>query len=204
MDLRETYNRIAEDWHADHHNDNWWVTGADAFVSLLHPGDAILDIGCGGGIKTAYLIDKGFKVVGIDLSENMINIAKREVPGGTFIACDLAHVDTLGRQFDAIFAQAVLLHIPKKEIVDRLRSMVGQLKHGGHLYVSVKQQRPGEPEEATIAEHDYGYPYERFFSYFTADELRMYFGLAGLAVVSERIVSVGATRWVDMIGKKIG
>ena len=124
MDLRETYNQIAEDWHADHRDDDWWVSGADTFASFLQLGDTVLDVGCGGGIKTAYLIGKGFKVVGIDLSENMIAIAKREVPGGIFITCDLAHVDTLDRPFDAIFMQAVLLHIPKKEAVDRLRSMV--------------------------------------------------------------------------------
>jgi hypothetical protein len=29
MDLKSTYNKIAEDWHKNHQQDDWWVEGID-------------------------------------------------------------------------------------------------------------------------------------------------------------------------------
>ena len=83
--------------------------------------DNVLDVGCGGGTKSKYLISRGLKVVGIDISENMINIAKTEVPEGKFIVMDLTEVGDLEDMFDGIFMQAVLLHIPKKDVPNILK-----------------------------------------------------------------------------------
>ena len=52
-------------------------------------------------------------------------------------------------------------------------------------------------------ESDYGYEYERFFSFYTIDELRQYFLDAGLAIVHEDVVPSGKTRWISVIGKKV-
>lgn len=67
MDLKETYNQIAEDWHADHLNDDWWISGTDAFFSFLQPGGLVLDVGCGSGVKSNYLINKGLRVCGLSV-----------------------------------------------------------------------------------------------------------------------------------------
>ncbi|TSC61703.1 MAG: methyltransferase family protein, partial [Parcubacteria group bacterium Gr01-1014_106] len=138
ISLKETYNRIGEEWHRDHQKDDWWVEGTDRFVSLLRPNALVLDVGCGGGTKSKYLMQKGLRVVGIDFSEKMVEIAQREVPTGTFHVCDLRDIGTLEHQFDGIFAQAVLLHVPKIEIPQTLTGMVGKLASGGYLYIAVK------------------------------------------------------------------
>src|SRR5258706_10762297 len=109
MNLKDTYNKIAESWHKDHQTDDWWIEGTDKFISLLKQGDSVLDVGCGGGTKTKYLIGKGLKVLGIDFSENLIEIAKREVPQGTFLVMDINNVDMMQENFNGIFMQAVLL-----------------------------------------------------------------------------------------------
>ena len=46
-----------------------------------------------------------------------------------------------------------------------------KLNPNGVLYLAVKEKRKVEEEIAT--ENDYGYEYERFFSYFTLDEINM-------------------------------
>ena len=58
----------------------WQKTQADYFTKLIDsnrikPG-AALDLGCGTGMKSIYLAQKGFKVTGIDISETAIKIAK--------------------------------------------------------------------------------------------------------------------------------
>jgi len=89
MNLKETYDKIAEDWHSDHKKDDWWIEETDKFISYLSKGDLVLDVGCAGGIKSKYLMQKGLNVVGIDFSEKMIEIAKREFPNGEFLVKDL-------------------------------------------------------------------------------------------------------------------
>ncbi len=58
MDLKSTYNKIAKDWMEDHHGDTWWINGIDKFISLLQPGDSILDVSCGAGEKSKYFTNR--------------------------------------------------------------------------------------------------------------------------------------------------
>jgi trans-aconitate methyltransferase len=203
MDLRETYNKIAEDWHKDHHQDDWWVAGTDHFVSLLKHGDSVLDVGCGAGNKSKYLRGKGLVVLGIDFAENLIAIAKRENPDISFGVMDMHDVPSLPQEFDGIFAQASLLHIPKKEAGQVIQSLVSKLKQSGFLYVAVKGQREDGVEEEVKTEDDYGYSYERFFSYFTMEELTNYFEAAGLKIVYKDVKEMRKTDWLQIIGEKI-
>ncbi|MDO8590163.1 MAG: class I SAM-dependent methyltransferase [bacterium] len=203
MDLKETYNRIAEDWHQDHKPDDWWVEGTDKFISLLNPGDSVLDVGCGSGIESKYLIQKGFDVTGIDFSEKMIEIAKREVPEGKFQTLDLKDIDKLDGVFDAVFMQAVLLHVPKHEAQKVIEKIGDKLKSGGYFYIAVKERRSDRAEEEIVAENDYGYPYERFFSYYTIDEIKKYLMDSGFGrMVYENISPAGRTNWIQVIAQK--
>ena len=202
MNLKDTYNKIAGDWHKDHQDDSWWVSGTDAFAAFLKVGDTVLDVGCGGGTKSRYLTNKRFKVFGIDFSENMIEIAKREVPEAEFAVMDMKDLSRLNRAFDGVFAQASLLHIPKKEVHSVFREFLSHLKSNGYLYVAVKEKNEGQRDEEIKKESDYGYKYERFFSFYTIDELKQYFLDAGLAIVYEDVVPSGKTQWISVIGRK--
>jgi 2-polyprenyl-3-methyl-5-hydroxy-6-metoxy-1,4-benzoquinol methylase len=141
--LKSTYNTIAKEWHESHKSDDWWQEGTDKFISYLEKDASILDVGCGGGTKSRYLTDKGFNVVGIDFSENMINIASAEVPKAKFQVLDVNDIDKLDENFEGIFMQAVLLHIPKKEVDEVLRKAVSKLNPGGYLYIAVKEKIEG-------------------------------------------------------------
>lgn len=198
MDLRQTYNRIAEDWHHDHQTDTWWIPDAERFVSLLPNQALVLDVGCAGGTKSRWLKEHGLRVVGIDLSEKMIDIAKRECPDVDFRVMDMCDIGTLPEMFGGIFAQASFLHLPKKEVPGVVASCVSRLETGGLLYAAVKEVRPGRGEEADVTENDYGYDYTRFFSYFTLEDMKRLFTDAGLALV----YAATTEGWIQIIGRK--
>ncbi len=202
--LAQTYDRIAEEWHRDHQSDDWWVTGTNEFLARLSPGAEILDVGCGSGVKAAYLCAHGFQVTGIDISEGLLAIARRESPGSTFKKLSMTELDTLENHFDAVFAQASLLHIPRKDASSVVKGMVEKVMQNGLVYLAVKETRPDKPEEGIVKEYDYGYEYERFFSYFTMNELESYLRDAGAAVVwkSRNPSPSGKTVWLQIIGKK--
>ena len=201
MDLKDTYNKIANDWFNDHKESDWWNDSAYKFLSYLQKGDRILDVGCGAGLKTKYLIDKGFKVVGVDFSEEMIRLSKEYCPEGEFYVKDIKEPLDLGG-FDGIFAQAVLLHFPKTEIIQVLNELKDSLKEKGYLYLAVKEQRSNEKEEQMVEENDYGYKYERFFSFFTLPEIKDYLTQLNMNLVHDNVISKGNSSWIVVIAQK--
>ncbi|MCK9445414.1 methyltransferase domain-containing protein [bacterium] len=203
MNLKETYNQIAEDWHRDHKEDDWWREGVDKFISLLGNGKTVLDVGCGSGLKSKYLINRGLQITGIDFSEKMIEIAKREIPTGEFLVLDLNEVYKINKLFDGIFMHAVLLHLPKKQIIEKLVKLGEKLSNEGYLYLAVKEKRPQDQEEEIVIENDYGYSYERFFSYFTIEEIEYYLNKAEFKVVFLKVSSFGSTKRIQVIGQKL-
>lgn len=115
---------------------------------------------------------------------------------------DMREVGKLGQKFNGVFAPPSLLHIPRKEIVNVLRNLLSVLKDGGYFYAAVKEKRADGPDEEIKKQNDYGYEYERFFSYFTLDELKKYFIGIGLRVCYESITPSGNAKRVQIIGQK--
>ncbi len=202
MDLKSTYNKIAEDWFKDHKEDTWWVEGTGKFLSMLPEKSTILDVGCGAGVKSRYLAGKGFKITGIDFSEKMIEIAKRESPDIDFDVVDIYELDNYGKAFNAVFAQAVLLHIPKAKIQKIIKSLKNKIKPGGLLYLAVKEVKSDKLEEKIERENDYGYDYERFFSFFTLPEIERYLKGLDLEIVWKTVANSGKTNWIQVVARK--
>src|ERR1700752_2470906 len=100
MDLKQTYNRIAEDWHNDHLHDDWWIQDIDTFIKNLPPGAHVLDVGCGSGVKSKYLTERGLRVTGIDISEKLLDIARREAPRGEYRVFSMTDLDAMSDMFD--------------------------------------------------------------------------------------------------------
>jgi len=196
--LRATYDRIAEDWAKDHEGDTWWRECTTRFASLLPQGARVLDAGCGSGQKARFFQDRGFQVLGIDFSEKLFEIARQTATASDFRLLDLRDIRTLSEQFDGVFAQASLLHIPKAETFSVIEGMVSRLVPQGLLYIAVKAQRPGHPEEEMVTENDYGYDYERFFSYYTLDEMRRHVDRLGLSLVHGEV----SQDWMQIIARK--
>ncbi|MGK5595449.1 MAG: class I SAM-dependent methyltransferase [Parachlamydiaceae bacterium] len=91
-------------------------------------GGSIIDIGRGSGRDVKNVSDKGFRVTGIDFSPSMIEIAKRNAPKAIFKTVDI-HSLNLEDIFDAAWADASLLHIPK-EFIDEAGHLVHEIQTG--------------------------------------------------------------------------
>lgn len=202
MDLKQTYNKIAQDWHKDHADDTWWIASMEAFLARLPKNSLVLDVGCAGGIKARFMMERGMRVIGIDIAEKFIDIAKHENPEGDFRVLDMMNIGSMSERFDAICAQASLLHIPKQHIPLVMAGFSTVLKPGGRLAIAVKERRPHQPEEQMVVEDDYGYTYERFFRYFSEDEMRDAYAEAGILCQECHRIDAGKTRWLHLVGIK--
>lgn len=101
-------------------------------MELLQPRqhERILDVGCGTGDLAATLTDQGAHVVGIDLSQNMIEAAIKKYPHLDFHVGDATNLP-YADEFDAVFSNATLHWIKTPEAA--IAAMYNALKHGGRL-----------------------------------------------------------------------
>lgn len=75
------------DTYFDFHEQSLFIL--DKLLShRINVGSRILDLGCGTGHLAQALDSRGFTVVGIDGSEDMLSFARKRMPHGTFIAAD--------------------------------------------------------------------------------------------------------------------
>ncbi len=192
------YDSIAKHWHNEHQSDDWWIGDTDIFLSMLRPSPLVLDIGCGTGTKAIYLALRGASVHGIDISQEMLAIARQVAQHEHFTQMDMRNVDVLpGHAYDGVFAQASLLHLPHDEITSTLHALRRRLVPNGILYVAVKAQQPGQPREEIVCESYESLEYQRFFSYYTEENLTEYLTEAGFHVFSSNI----SHKWIHMLAK---
>ena len=93
----------------------------------------ILDLGCGTGAHDAILASRGYNVTGLDLSEEMINIAKsKNIPSTNFVAGDMSKFK-LGKKYDSCIAMfaAFGYQIHNKQITSSLQCINNHLRPGG-------------------------------------------------------------------------
>lgn len=98
---------------------SYWDDDFLAFVRTQYaPGDRVLDIGCGPGSnwpQWRQLPDQG-ALIGIDISEKMIDEARRRHPDGQFEVARIHELPFPDGSFDVVVASAVLHHIPDEHL----------------------------------------------------------------------------------------
>ncbi|MFC4311117.1 class I SAM-dependent DNA methyltransferase [Steroidobacter flavus] len=106
------YQRHADAWDRDRRaeliTERAWM---DRFTALLQPGASILDIGCGSGQPIAkYLIERGYKVTGVDSSPPLIEKCRARFPNNEWIVADMRAL-SLNKTFDALIAWDSFFHL---------------------------------------------------------------------------------------------
>ncbi|XP_035265800.1 phosphomethylethanolamine N-methyltransferase-like isoform X2 [Anguilla anguilla] len=112
------------------------------FVDLLNlsPGQIVLDVGCGIGGGDFYMARTfGVKVLGMDLSSNMVEIAteramKENLPSVQFEVGDATRRVFKEGSFDVIYSRDTILHIADK--LKLFKSFYSWLKPGGKVLIS--------------------------------------------------------------------
>ncbi len=99
------------------------------FVDNVDGNDVVLDIGCGNGALSYDVANKAKRVVGIDLSEKNISVAKeRYSRENVEYICGDALKDLPGEKFDVIIMSNVLEHIEnREEFLKRLKGKAAKL-----------------------------------------------------------------------------
>ena len=152
-------------------------------------GKKVLDIGCGGGILSESMAQRGADVTGIDLGEKALKVADlHSLETGIAIRYELIAAEALAARepasFDVVTCMEMLEHVPDPAaIVEACATLV---KPGGHVFFSTLNRNPKSYLFAVIGAeyllrllpkgtHDYG-------KFITPAELAQYVRNAGLTV----------------------
>jgi SAM-dependent methyltransferase len=106
------------------------------FLALLPSGAAILELGCGAGNHAAVMLSEGFSLRATDGSPEMAAIASQRL-GHPVEAMQFDQLDA-EEAYDAVWASACLLHVPRGELAGILKRIHLALKPSGVFYASYK------------------------------------------------------------------
>jgi SAM-dependent methyltransferase len=185
-DTRVFYDAVAEDY-AELFRDTLTVTPVErgllhAFAELVGKGGAVADLGCGPGRVTGYLASLGLSVFGVDLSESMLAIARRENPGLRFERGSMLDLDLPDDGLAGVVSWYSSIHTPVYRLPALFTELGRVLAPGGHLLVAF--QVGDEPRR-----HDqpFGHPVALDFQRRRPDHIAALLTAAGFDVRSQTV-----------------
>jgi SAM-dependent methyltransferase len=190
-----SYNTISS-LYAEYTKDRLLQFQLTKFISLLPEKGKVLDAGSGVGRDSAYLKEDGVEVIPVDLSEGMIDEAKKY--GVETLKGDLLKMVS-NEEFIGVWCMATLQDIPKEEAPKLIQNFHKALKKEGILYVAVKE---GEGEEI-IEKEKYG-NVPRFYAFYKEEELNNLLKQNGFEIIESTTSVDEQNFWVEVFAKKIG
>jgi ubiquinone/menaquinone biosynthesis C-methylase UbiE len=138
----EVFNKLAKEYQDKFMNVDLYRDSFDFFCSHIAGKNAnILELACGPGNITKYLLKMrpDFKILGIDLSENMIRLAKINNPEAEFQIMDCRDIGMIKKKYDGIMCGFCLPYLTKGEAVEMISNASKILTPGGLLYLSTME-----------------------------------------------------------------
>ncbi len=163
--VRRDYDDIYKDYADEFFGDKSDDESINRFLQSLQ-GKDVLDAGCGVGDDCKKIDESGFKAYGIDLSEGMLEEARKRYPQGKYIKADMTEIPCGDVLFDGILANCSLIHVPSELIGKALDEFKRVLKPTGKLLLILLE---GEGEEMVEEPYRPGtFVYTKFY---TAEEI---------------------------------
>jgi len=194
--VRKGYDTIAEEYDAsrskfDHSKE------LNGFVALLPRNARVLDVGCGAGVPVAeFLVESGFRVVGIDFSDNMLKLARKNVPRAVFMKKDMNELDFPANSFDGLTAFYSIIHVPREKHSQLFDSFHRILKLGGIMLICMG------PDEWEATDEYLGTT--MFWSQYSTEKSLSIVKSAGFQIVNDQILVRGGEKhyWIMARNKK--
>ena len=179
---RQAYNLAARKYHELFHDEmnekEYDRKLLDRFAEKFGNDSLICDAGCGPAAHIGrYVFDKGIPVMGVDISDQCVELARRHNPGMKFERADMGDLPFADEAFDGIIAYYSIIDTPKKHVGRIFREFHRVLKSHGYLLVAVK----AGASEGYLTEL-LGIKTEIYFTLFTEAEIAGYYERTGFAL----------------------
>jgi ubiquinone/menaquinone biosynthesis C-methylase UbiE len=179
---RHAYNLAAQKYHDLFHNEmnekEYDRNLLDSFAAHFSKDSFVCDAGCGPSAHIGrYLFDKKINVIGVDISEKCIELAKLYNPGMEFKCADIGNMPFDDSIFDGVISYYSIINTPKILISKIFSEFYRVMKYNGLLLIAVKAGVKEGFEEELL-----GIKSKHYFSLFTTEEIAGYFNDAGFTI----------------------
>lgn len=143
----DTWNKLALPYQDKFMNLELYDASYDHICDSITKKNAkILEIGCGPGNITKYLLSKrpDFDILGIDAAPNMIELAKKNNPSASFVLMDSRDINRIETKFDGIvcgFCLPYISHIDSSKFINDCHNL---LNENGLIYISFVDGHPDQ------------------------------------------------------------
>jgi ubiquinone/menaquinone biosynthesis C-methylase UbiE len=168
---------------------------AQELVARISTRDkAILDLCCGQGSLTAMLVRSGANVVGVDFSQEMLDLAKEAAPGAELKRGDAGELPFDDASFDTVLCNFGMMHLPDQP---RALSEIGRvLRPGGNFLMATWAVPEISPAFGTVfgaikahADLTNAPKQPDLFTFARADEAEKLFAAAELRITAHETVT---------------
>lgn len=190
--IKEQYNVIALDWDKSRFKPSILKV---KLIKEVRAKDKILDLGCGNGLLVPEFIKKDAFYTGVDISKELIKIARKKYPNTIFKVGDVTKkLPFKDKSLDWVFSFAVMHHLPNKKVrVKFLQEIKRVLKVGGkaiivnwNLFNELNSKRYNVTEKITESGDMFvpwygtvGKDIRRYLHVFKSEEIKNLVKLAG-------------------------
>jgi SAM-dependent methyltransferase len=135
-EIGQKYDRIASWWLGQMKDSSYGLAALERALKFVRKTGSALDVGCGcEGRFLRVLSGRGFECMGVDVSREMIALAKSRFPSIRFVVADICECQ-LPQGFDFISAWDSTFHLPRESQEPVLKKLCAGLNPGGVLLFS--------------------------------------------------------------------
>lgn len=159
--------------------DNW----LDKYLDILQKSTKpILDLGCGFGNDTLYLLERGMRVISCDYSIEALANLKRNIPNADARKVDISKkLPFADEKFDCVIADLTLHYFDNKTTIGIMQEIKRILRKGGHLFArvnSVYDTNHGAGQGKEL-EHNFFFVEGYNKRFFDMEDVNKYFSIIG-------------------------
>ncbi|MFJ4688042.1 class I SAM-dependent methyltransferase [Streptomyces sp. NPDC088789] len=131
--IAEEYAQMACNWLEDRPLERALL---DLYAELVGPEGEVADLGCGPGRVTGYLAARGLSAHGLDLSESMLTVARRENPGLRFERGSMLETGAADGSLAGVVSMYSSIHTPVELLPALFAEFHRVLRPGGQLLLA--------------------------------------------------------------------
>lgn len=203
--VRDVFGQHAEAYRQRFWDVSLYTASLQSFCEALKSGAAVLEVGCGPGNVTSFLLElrPDLDILATDFAPEMVEIAAREVPAADTMVLDTTDLAGLEKTFDGFLAGFVLPYLDEMQLKTLVGDAAALLADDGVIYISSMIEN--ETQRSGIRINSYG---EAVFMYYhrlsTIKELLV---ANGFTIVFEDIATYPSgdtiTSDLTLIGQKL-
>ncbi len=175
-----TYDKVAVNYARKFMDLSLYRETVEYFGDRIDPKGRVLDLACGPGNIAQFLLNRSpeLKWTGLDLSTEMIKIARAALPQAEFLVRDIRTPGYPAFFFEAVVASFALPYLDDREALDFIATIGRIVKPDGLIYLSCMEGKESRYETASFSAGNLIY-----LNYFSEVFLREAFATNGLEIV---------------------